>query len=64
VSIDEVRYFTIFDDGMISMRHAKNFVEHKGLVWNLGERVEGFTNPVFSWRWANIGRLRWQPISS
>jgi hypothetical protein len=33
---------------MISMRYAKNFVEHKGLVWNVGERVEGFTTPLWT----------------
>jgi len=33
---------------MISMRYAKNFVEHHGLVWNVGERVEGFTNPLWT----------------
>ena len=47
VSIDGIRYFTIFDDGMIGMRYAKNFVEHHGLVWNVGERVEGFTDPLW-----------------
>jgi len=47
VSIDGVRYFVIFDDVMIGMRYAKNLVEHHALVWNLGERVEGFSNPLW-----------------
>ena len=46
--IDGVRYFCLFDDGMISMRYAKNLAHGYGLVWNPGgERVEGFTNPLW-----------------
>jgi hypothetical protein len=48
VSFDGVRYFAVFDDGMVSMRYAKNFVEHHELVWNLGDRVEGFTDPLWT----------------
>ncbi len=44
---DGIRYFTLFDDTMISMRYAKNFVHGLGLVYNIGEYVEGFTN--FLW---------------
>jgi hypothetical protein len=47
VSIDGVRYFVVFDDGMIGMRYAKNLVQHHELVWNLGDRVEGFTDPLW-----------------
>lgn len=35
------------DDAFISLRYAYNLVEGNGLVYNLGERVEGFSN--FSW---------------
>lgn len=42
-----VRYFVLFDDMMIGMRYARNLVHHGQLVWNLGERVEGFTNPLW-----------------
>jgi arabinofuranosyltransferase len=38
---------SIFDDAFISFRYARNLVEGHGLVFNLGERVEGFSN--FSW---------------
>lgn len=48
VSIDGVRYFMIFDDGMIGMRYGKNLVQHHALVWNLGDRVEGFTDPLWT----------------
>lgn len=46
---DGERYFTLFDDAMISMRYAKNLADGYGLVWNPGgERVEGFTNPLWT----------------
>ena len=42
------RYFCLFDDAMISMRYARNLAEGHGLVWNPGgDRVEGFTNPLW-----------------
>ncbi|PJZ58473.1 hypothetical protein [Leptospira barantonii] len=37
----------ISDDAFISLRYAKNFAEGKGLVFNEGEFVEGYTN--FLW---------------
>jgi hypothetical protein len=43
--INGVRYFSLFEDMMISMRYAKNFAMGYGLTWNPGgDRVEGFTN--------------------
>jgi len=44
VVIEGRRYFCLFDDAMISMRYADNCARGMGLVWNPGERVEGFTN--------------------
>ncbi len=42
------RYFSLFDDAMVSMRYAKNLAEGHGLVWNPGgERVAGYTNPLW-----------------
>jgi tetratricopeptide (TPR) repeat protein len=35
------------DDAYISLRYARNLVEGNGLVFNPGERVEGYSN--FSW---------------
>ncbi len=47
--IGGARYFSLFDDAMISMRYAKNLASGHGLVWNPGgERVEGFTNPLWT----------------
>jgi arabinofuranosyltransferase len=44
VLFDGNRYFALFDDAMISMRYAWNLAHGNGLVWNPGERVEGYTN--------------------
>src|ERR1041385_179833 len=44
VAIDGKRYFNLLDDAMISMRYAWNLSHGHGLVWNPGERVEGYTN--------------------
>jgi hypothetical protein len=42
------RYFSLFDDAMVSMRYARNLAHGYGLVWNPGaERVEGYTNPLW-----------------
>lgn len=40
-------YYVLFDDAMISMRYAYNLAHGAGLVWNPGEYVEGFTNPLW-----------------
>jgi hypothetical protein len=44
IATDGHRYFSLFDDAMISMRYAWNASHGLGLVWNPGERVEGYTN--------------------
>ncbi|MFN8412416.1 MAG: hypothetical protein U0Z26_08510 [Anaerolineales bacterium] len=44
IAIDGNRYFSLLDDAMISMRYAWNFSHGLGLVWNTGERVEGYSN--------------------
>jgi arabinofuranosyltransferase len=41
------RYDFLCDDAFISLRYAKHFAAGNGLVYNVGERVEGFTN--FLW---------------
>jgi len=38
--------FFVYDDTFIVLRYAKNFLEHGQLAWNLGEAVEGYTNPL------------------
>jgi hypothetical protein len=47
--VDGERYFSLFDDAMVSMRYAKHLADGHGLVWNLGDKpVEGFTNPLWT----------------
>jgi len=38
---------SLFDDAYISFRYVDNFIHGEGLIWNPGERVEGYTN--FLW---------------
>jgi arabinofuranosyltransferase len=35
------------DDAFITFRTADNFLHGFGLVWNVGERVQGFTHPLW-----------------
>ena len=47
--IGSERYFSLFDDAMISMRYAHNLAHGFGLVWNPGEApVEGYTNLLWT----------------
>jgi arabinofuranosyltransferase len=42
--IEGTRFYCLFDDAMVSLRYAWNFAHGRGLVYNVGERVEGFSN--------------------
>ena len=44
MAVDGERYFCLFDDAMISLRYAWNFSHGNGLVYNIGEFVQGYTN--------------------
>lgn len=46
----------LLDDAFISFRYAYNFVHGRGLVYNIGERVEGYTN--FLWVLVAAAALR------
>ncbi len=59
--IDGVTYFLLDDDPMISMRYGRNLANGIGLVYNEGERVEGFTNPLFTFLSAGLHLL---PVSA
>ena len=37
----------IMDDAYISFRYAKNFLHGHGLRWNISERVQAYTNPLY-----------------
>src|SRR5262249_38698176 len=44
-TIDGTRYFSLFDDMMVSMRYAANLAAGYGLAWNPTQApIEGFTN--------------------
>lgn len=45
LSPDNVRYYSLFDEAMITMRYAWHWVHGHGIVWNPGERVEGYAHP-------------------
>ncbi|HEY6072669.1 MAG TPA: hypothetical protein VIV15_04555, partial [Anaerolineales bacterium] len=47
ITVGGIKYYILFDDAMISMRYAYNLAHGLGAVWNAGERVEGFTNPLW-----------------
>ena len=42
-------YSSLFDDAMISFRYARNIADGIGPYWNLEDRVEGFTNPLWTY---------------
>lgn len=48
ILLSQYRYRHFYhDDAFISLKYAKNFIDGNGLVWNIGERVEGYTNLFF-----------------
>jgi hypothetical protein len=51
------------DDAFISFRYAKNLVNGLGLVYNPGERVEGFTNFLWTIIIAGGMKVGFDPIS-
>ncbi len=56
--IGGVRYFSLFDDAMITMRYARHLADGFGIVWNIGEKpIEGFTNQLWVFIMAAIQLL-------
>ena len=45
--VEGKHYYVLFDDAMVSMRYAWNLAHGNGAVWNAGERIEGYTNPLW-----------------
>jgi len=39
-----LRFWFVTDDAYISLVYSRNLAEHGQLVFNLGDRVEGYTN--------------------
>jgi Tetratricopeptide repeat len=66
LALAQLAFFSRFavDDAYISFRYARNLAQGHGLVFNVGERVEGFTNfsftvltaPAF---WLGVDPLLW-----
>ncbi|MBN2577196.1 MAG: hypothetical protein JXP73_21725 [Deltaproteobacteria bacterium] len=50
------RHF-IHDDAFICFRYAERLLDGKGLTWNDGERVEGFSSPAWLAQIAVLARL-------
>src|SRR5204863_9503280 len=56
--VSGTRYFSLFDDAMISMVYAKNFVLGYGLNWaRFGPPVEGFTHPLWTFAMIPVNAL-------
>jgi arabinofuranosyltransferase len=51
------------DDAFISFRYADNLVRHGELVFNLGERVEGYTNFLWTLVMAGVMALGLDPVT-
>ena len=56
VWIAAVSWFMATDDAFISFRYARNLLEGHGLVFNVGERVEGYSNFLWTIELAAIWR--------
>lgn len=52
----------MLDDPYISFRYAENFALGNGLVFNIGERVEGYTNFLWVIMLSVIVRMRFDPV--
>ena len=51
-----ISWFQATDDAFISFRYARNLIEGHGLVFNVGERVEGYSNFLWTIELAAIWR--------
>lgn len=49
------------DDGYIYLRYARNLAEGNGLVYNIGERVEGYTSTIWVLLLSTPFTLGWPP---
>ena len=50
------------DDAFISMRYAKNLADGNGLVYNPGERVEGYSNLAWTLMLAGMHKVSPEPL--
>ena len=50
-------YSSLFDDAMISLKYAQSIALGNGPYWNMGDKVEGFTNPLWTYILAFIYKI-------
>ena len=53
----------VVDDAFISYRYALQWISGNGLVFNVGEHVEGYSNPLWVWLTALGMLLRADPVA-
>jgi hypothetical protein len=60
LSVNAIRTYGSFyhDDAFISLRYSRNWISGQGLVWNPGERVEGYSNFLFVFLAAAMGLVK------
>ncbi|MCA0997332.1 hypothetical protein [Alloyangia pacifica] len=63
VAIWRNRFF-LHDDAFISLKYARNLLEYGELTWNLGERVEGYTNFLYVLMTAGLLKLGVEPVTA
>lgn len=51
------RQASVFDDAFISFRYIRNLLAGNGMVYNTGEYVEGYTNPLWCLLIAGVSAL-------
>lgn len=52
------------DDAFISFRYADHLARGFGLVWNRGERIEGFTNFLYTLTLSGLMRVGAEPVAA
>ena len=52
------------DDAYITLRYVYNWLHGRGIVYNPGERVEGYTNFLWLVALGGAGRLGWDPVEA
>jgi hypothetical protein len=46
--VHALHYWLLIDDAFITFRYARNLIDGAGLVFNIGERVEGYSNLLWT----------------
>jgi arabinofuranosyltransferase len=57
-----LKFFSYQDDAFIFFRYVQNALDGKGLVFNPGERVEGFSSPLWLFLLMGAGAAGLQPL--